>query len=297
MNIVVSSILLGLATGCLAWMLAAVATAPRVVDPQLGRFEEARRTSVRQQSALYRFFEPWIDEMAAEFAERRPELERQLRWQLTASGECAPWLAGERWAVWQIEAVLAAIAAVLFGWFMGGMLLGVAGGIVAFFAYRELRRRELRQRHERRCRTIKRLLAGAVDLLALMLEVGGNFHESLAAVADRHRETPLGDELGRVLGDIDAGRPRKEALQGFAERVADDDVSDLVFAVVQGEELGTPLTSILRNQADQMRQKRSQWAEKAAEEAQVTIVFPAMVIMVACLIIVAAPFVLAAVRA
>jgi len=41
-----------------------------------------------------------------------------------------------------------------------------------------------------------------------------------------------------------------------------------------------------------MRQKRSQWAEKASEEAQVMLVFPAVLIMIGCLVIVAAPFVL-----
>jgi hypothetical protein len=41
-----------------------------------------------------------------------------------------------------------------------------------------------------------------------------------------------------------------------------------------------------------MRRKRSQWAEKLTQEAQVTLVFPAMIIMVGCLILVAAPFLL-----
>jgi tight adherence protein C len=135
-------------------------------------------------------------------------------------------------------------------------------------------------------------LAGAIDLLTLMIEVGGNFQESLQMVAERLQTTPLGSELNKIISDTAAGTPRREALRGFAERVDDDDARELVFAIVQGEELGTPLAAILRRQANQMRQKRSQWAEKAAEEAQVNIVFPAMVIMVACLIIVAAPFII-----
>ena len=44
-----------------------------------------------------------------------------------------------------------------------------------------------------------------------------------------------------------------------------------------------------------MRLKRSQWAEKAAGTAQVNIVLPGMVIMIACLIIIGAPFILEAV--
>ena len=66
----------------------------------------------------------------------------------------------------------------------------------------------------------------------------------------------------------------------------------MVFAINKGEELGTPLSAILRDQAEQMRLKRSQRGEKAAAEAQVNIVFPGMVVMIACLLVVIAPIVL-----
>jgi hypothetical protein len=48
----------------------------------------------------------------------------------------------------------------------------------------------------------------------------------------------------------------------------------------------------MRNQADQMRLKRSQWGEKAAAEAQVQMTFPAMIVMLACMLLVLGPFVL-----
>jgi tight adherence protein C len=65
-------------------------------------------------------------------------------------------------------------------------------------------------------------------------------------------------------------------------------------AIIEGEALGTPLADTMRTQAEQIRLKRSQWAEKAAEESKVALVFPAMIIMVACLAIVVAPFILGA---
>jgi tight adherence protein C len=292
--IVVSSLLWGASVGCLAWTLAVIATLPRAVDPELGRFEEVRRRQLRQQSWVYRVFEPWIEELAAAAAVRQPEWHQRIRRQLTAAAEPAAWLPAERLAGWQIEALMAAAAGAAFGWFLGGELLAGVLAAAAFFFHRRSRASGLAKRADRRRQKIKRQLASGIDLLALMIEVGGSFHESLAAVARRTEATALGDELARVLADIDAGRSRKEALRAFADRIGDDDASELVFAIVQGEELGTPLTSILRNQADQMRQKRSQWAEKVSQEAQVTLVFPAIAIMVACLIIAAAPFVLMA---
>ena len=75
----------------------------------------------------------------------------------------------------------------------------------------------------------------------------------------------------------------------------DDDVAELVFMINKGNEFGTPMAQTFRLQAEQMRLKRSQWAEKAAGTAQVNIVLPGMVIMIACLIIIGAPFILAAI--
>ena len=67
----------------------------------------------------------------------------------------------------------------------------------------------------------------------------------------------------------------------------------LVFACNESEELGVPIAETLKSQADRMREKRMAWAEKAAHEAEVTMVFPSMLIMMACLITVGTPFILA----
>src|SRR5262249_12942364 len=146
----------------------------------------------------------------------------------------------------------------------------------------------------RRKRVLERL-PFALDLMALMMEAGGNFPECLAAAVQENANHPLGEEFGEVLREINLGRTRKEALEGLKERLRDDDVSELVFALVKGDELGTPLAQTLRTQATQMLLKRSQTVEKEAAEAQVMIVFPGMVIMVACLLIIIAPFLLQAV--
>ncbi len=288
----IASATVGLALAFLAWHLISIVTQPRVIDPELGRFEETRREELRSLSRTYRLFEPWIDEIVESNGGRRPDAEEKLQQDLTTAAEPAAWKAAEYQAVWQVQAILAAIGGAVFGWFFSGELFALACGVGGFFFYRWLMRRNIRKRAAKRRRAVKRHLASAIDLLALMMEVGGNFQESLATVAQRARGTPLGEELGRVLVDIQSGRPRKEALQGLATRLRDEDADEFVFAVVQGEELGSPLATILRNQADQMRQKRSQWAEKASEEAQVMLVFPAVLIMIGCLVIVAAPFVL-----
>src|SRR5262245_882346 len=87
---------------------------------------------------------------------------------------------------------------------------------------------------------------------------------------------------------------RAEALAEMARRLGDPDTRDLVQAINTSEDRGTALESTLRDMSEQMRQRKVQWMEKAAEEAKVHITWPAMVVMVACLIIVVAPMLLAA---
>jgi len=131
-----------------------------------------------------------------------------------------------------------------------------------------------------------------LDLIALTMEAGASFIESMTIAAKENQNHPLGQQLAEVLRDMSVGRTRKEALEDLQDRLGDENVTEITSAIIKGEELGTPLSQILRSQADQMRLKRSQWAEKAAAEAQVNIVFPGMIVMIACLIIVLAPFVL-----
>jgi tight adherence protein C len=129
------------------------------------------------------------------------------------------------------------------------------------------------------------------------MEAGGGFQECLQTAVSENGDHPLTDELAEVLRQISLGRPRHEALQAMQDRLQDDDVKEMVFAINKGEELGTPLSAILRDQAEQMRLKRSQRGEKAAAEAEVKIIFPGMVLMIACLIVVIAPIVLTAIFA
>ena len=151
----------------------------------------------------------------------------------------------------------------------------------------------MRDRARNGCRAIRIRLPFAVDLIALTMEAGGGFQECLAngrrsktATIRSPRNSP------KCCGKFRSAGRGNEALQALQERLQDEDINELVFAINKGEELGTPLSAILRDQAEQMRLKRSQRGEKAAAEAQVNIVFPGMVVMIACLLVVIAPIVL-----
>ncbi len=289
------SIMMALAVGGLASVVLSIATAPRVVDPALGYFEVERRNKVRAASWTYRVFEPWVDELTtSKLGSDAKSLER-LRHSLLGSGETVPWNPVEFLATKRVEAVFAGLVGAAFGWLMSGWGIAFLFFFAGAYGYMAFVNHQLQTRARRRLTAIRRRFAAAVDLMALMMEVGASFQESLQAVAKELRGHPLGEEFDRVLSDMELGRPRQDALRSFSDRVLDDDINQLTNAVIEGESLGTPVAEMMRTQADQIRQKRTQWAEKAAEESQVALVFPAMIIMVACLIIVVAPFILSAV--
>lgn len=153
----------------------------------------------------------------------------------------------------------------------------------------------INDRAKSRMRRLRIRVPFSVDLVALMMEAGGSFQDCLETVVAENQNHPVGQEFGEVLRQISLGRTRAESLRAMEQRLGDPDISEMVFAINKGEELGTPLSSILRDQADQMREKRSQWGEKAAAEAEIQLVFPGMVVMVACLVIILGPIILPAV--
>jgi tight adherence protein C len=125
-----------------------------------------------------------------------------------------------------------------------------------------------------RQKQILRSLPYELDLLTLAVEAGLDFVGGLHKVVEKGRPGPLRDELNLVLRAIRLGRSRSEALSQMAERVDLPPVRAWVRALVQADRMGTPLGRILRMQADRLRERRAQAAEKAANEAPVKLLFP-----------------------
>jgi tight adherence protein C len=113
-----------------------------------------------------------------------------------------------------------------------------------------------------------------LDLLTLSVEAGLDFMSALQRIVERRRLDALGEEFVRVLREIQLGKTRRVALRDMSERVNHPDVRTVVNSLVQADELGVGISAILRIQADQMRQRRFERAEKQANEAPVKMLFP-----------------------
>ena len=132
--------------------------------------------------------------------------------------------------------------------------------------------RAVKQRHL----SIQRSLPFVLDLLTLSVEAGMDFIGALQRNCKLRRLDPLNEELLRMTKEIQVGSSRKEALRGMAERVCQPDLKAVAFALIQADELGVSIGSILRIQSEQLRGKRFDRAEKLAAEAPVKMLGPLM---------------------
>ena len=148
-------------------------------------------------------------------------------------------------------------------------ILGVAAAYLFPSAWL---RGALKKRHL----SIMKALPFVLDLLTLSVEAGMDFISALQRNCSTSKLDPLNEELLRMTKEIQIGVSRKEALKTMAERCGQSDLKNLAFALVQADELGVAIGSILRIQSDQLRQRRFDRAEKLAAEAPVKMLGPLM---------------------
>ena len=129
---------------------------------------------------------------------------------------------------------------------------------------------------KRRHLSIQKSLPFVLDLLTLSVEAGMDFISALQRNCKLRRLDPLNEELLRMTKEIQVGSSRKEALRNMAERVRQPDLKSVASALIQADELGVSIGSILRIQSEQLRSRRFDRAEKLAAEAPVKMLGPLM---------------------
>ena len=142
---------------------------------------------------------------------------------------------------------------------------------------------------------ILKALPNVLDLLTLSVEAGKDFVTALRDILSRRPPDELGLELRKALHEIQLGKPRQTALKEMTLRVRQPELTSVLNAIIQSDELGVSIGQVLRIQADQLRAKRFARAEKLASEAPVKILFPvALLIFPAVFTIVIAPMLMRA---
>lgn len=123
---------------------------------------------------------------------------------------------------------------------------------------------------------IQRHIPFWLDLHTTLVEGGLGFDAALALIVQETRGTrePLFEELERLSADLLVGQPRIPAYRSFAERGTVAELHQVVAAIIQAQQLGTGMADTLRAQADMMRNKIWEEANRRAEQLPVKLLFP-----------------------
>ena len=111
----------------------------------------------------------------------------------------------------------------------------------------------------------------ALDLLTICVEAGLGMDGAILEVVNRW-DNALSDEFSIVLAELKMGRGRRDALRSLADRTGLQEVTSFTSALIQADELGMGIARPLALQAQQLRIKRKQRAEKLAHEAGIKMV-------------------------
>lgn len=150
----------------------------------------------------------------------------------------------------------------------------------------------LHEQARKRIRAIGKKLPYTLDLVALLMEAGANFPEAVATLIRDEPDDELNRELALVQAEIEFGTTRSVALANMADRIPLDALRSVVGAINQAEALGTPLSTILKNQSGMIRMLRTVRAEEASASASMKILIPSMLILFAVVIVVFAPIIM-----
>ena len=161
-----------------------------------------------------------------------------------------------------------------FTWFSlepsGVRLIGFLLATATAFFYPDI---WLEDKARKRQKQIERDLPDLLDQTVIALESGLSFEASLARISD-NGTGPLAEEFKRTLQDMRLGMSRRGAYRALSERTNVADVQRFCKQVVQAEEFGVSMSTVVRNRAQDMRVKRRYRAEEIAQKIPVKIIFP-----------------------
>jgi tight adherence protein C len=224
-------------------------------------------------------------------ARRFPLFRDRIRRDLEASGNPSGYTVEEYvalcLAVGEIMLIVGLFSAGLFGVF--GLMVAIFLGIIGFYGPMWA----IADAAHRRTTRIAKRVPYTLDLIALMMEAGGTFTEAIETLIRDEPEDDFNQELRLVQTEIEFGTPRSGALANLAQRIPLESLRGVVGAINQSEALGTPLSTILKNQASMLRHLRSVRAEEMAAKASLRILAPGVLILIAVILVVFAPIILA----
>jgi tight adherence protein C len=280
-----SSLLFAAAVG---FVVAALGSTPVPSTPRFGHRGEARQRAL-ERSALFAATEPlmrWIAGVVAgiPFHAFRSHQQRELQ----RAGHCLGLTPDEYSALGILSALVLGVIAVPLARLTGNsavLAIPAAGvGLV-------IPTLQIQEIIRQRAKEITRGLPHSIEVAAMCMGAGLDFVGALRLLSQPQNgeRDALASELSVILEELELGRTRRDALLSFADRVPTQAVRDLVLAVVQAEQRGNPLASVLQIQGRMLNLRRSVAAEEAAARAGILMIFPMMLLLGCILLLLIGP--------
>ena len=249
------------------------------------------RTKLREIDDLYKFVDMRDQELMLPFSDRiaAPVLGAltKLGWRFSPAGRVEqirvmlrragrPEADTDRYLAIRVLSILASPFVAYGAWAMAAsqsamLRMAITGLAVACLTI--LPSRKLRSQVESREERILRQLPDIMDLLVICMEAGLGFTSAVSRTV-ANIEGEMSDEFALALGEMRAGSSRADALSGLAERVQIPHVRSFVTAIRQADQFGISVSTVLRNQAEEMRIARRQAAQEKAQKAPVKMLLP-----------------------
>src|SRR5438093_9036493 len=129
-------------------------------------------------------------------------------------------------------------------------LSGVVGAILGYFVPRLW----VGRRIGGRLSAFNKQLADTITLLSNSLRAGSSFLQSIELVS-RETPSPMGEEMGRVVREVNLGLGMEEALANLVRRIRSDDLDLMVTAIGVQQQVGGNLAEILDTIAFTIRER------------------------------------------
>jgi len=192
-----------------------------------------------------------------------------------------------------VALALPLLSALLGAKFGNVLLWGIVGAAAGFFAPDIFIARKGKERQAE----IRRALPETLDLLAIAVGAGMGLEAAIDLVIQR-LPGALCEEFHRLLQELALGVSRREALANLRDRTEVDELSTFALILTQADALGSPLGSVLKAQAAEMRALRRQRAREQGAKTPVALLFPLLLgIFPALMLVIMGPAVVSITKA
>ena len=124
----------------------------------------------------------------------------------------------------------------------------------------------VRRLAKKRQEQIRREIPDFLDIMSITLQAGMGLDSALSHYVQTF-SGPLSEEFARMSREIRFGVQRESAYRALMQRTTSPELEALLQSLIQAHNLGTPVSDIFMQQADEIRRMRAEKAKEVAGKA------------------------------